>query len=215
MLCLGQKKDSVSNFVFKINATSLIDIFSFPTLQLSLEKRFYRDITLAGEIGCQLYNARKTDTMFINSNGWKANVEVRVYDIFRKLKLTNQKRSTSYGTYFGINFFNRQNKYNAEIPYTKANDTLAYKDCLSVNRKNWGGNLVVGYQSKLSKKYILDVYGGIGLMKADIKNDYREINNNDTISGTDLVPLFYSWNLSEHSGWQANINFGIRLGISL
>ena len=217
IISVGQKKIGDKELILKGNLISLIDIFSFPTLQLSLEKEINHQLSVSSEVGYQIYNARKVDTSFINPKGWKANFEIRLYDLIDKP--TARKRiakSHLDGTYVGLNLFYRTNNYNSEISYTKSNDSLVhYIDCLGVNKRNWGTNLVLGYQGNISTKFVTDLYFGLGVMKTQITNAHREIREEDRIDGTDLVPLFASWHLSERSGWRANISFGVRLGIKL
>jgi hypothetical protein len=202
--------------LLKGNSTALIDIFSFPTLQLSLEKEVVKNLSFSTEFGYQIYSARKVDTAFIHPKGLKANIEIRLYNLFGKQQTDKGIRYTDLeGSYLGLNLFYRTNKYTTGIPYSKLSDTLHYNDCFVVDKKNRGVNIIWGYQQSFSRGLLIDFYVGLGLMKIQLKNSHREITNEDTLSGTDLVPLFYSWNLSENSGWRANPNLGVRVGIKI
>ena len=54
--CFSYSQKKQSNLYIKINTLSLVDVLSFPTLQLSLEKRISPSFSLNPEVGYQLYS---------------------------------------------------------------------------------------------------------------------------------------------------------------
>ncbi|MEP6513462.1 MAG: hypothetical protein ABJA79_06315 [Parafilimonas sp.] len=51
------------------------------------------------EFGYQFYSFYRTDTSFIDPYGFKANLELRCYDILRKLKLKEKGSNVLTGLY--------------------------------------------------------------------------------------------------------------------
>jgi hypothetical protein len=173
--------------------------------------------SIAGEIGFQLYEFKKPsiDTSFIDKQGWKGSVEVRYY----LSSASSTSESALTGTYAGVNFFYRQNKYNSTIDYTKPNDNKVYKDCFWVNRKVKGANFVLGTQMYVSSGLVIDLYTGIGIMNRQSQNFNREYNDvTDKIKlPTDfsIQTVFNHNSLQENNGWKGNFNLGCRIGIRL
>lgn len=90
-----------------------------------------------------------------------------------------------------------------------------YSDYFAVYKQNLGVNLVAGYQLTFLKRFTVEGYTGIGLMAVEIENTHREFSENDSLYGTDLVPLFEEMNLSEYSDTKRSFTCGLRLGILL
>ena len=74
---------------------------------------------------------------------------------------------------------------------------------------------MLGYETSITDKLVVDMYVGLGGMNRVIKNTNIQFNRNsgDFLAGTDLVPLFEKLNLSESSGGSVSITFGLRIGI--
>lgn len=211
----AQQKDNAPNSYLKFNLLSVIDVLSFPTLQLSYERNISNNFSISAELGYQIYNARHSDTPFILPKGYKANVELRYYGWLNKL-FARSGGSELKNVYAGVNFFTRNNQYNYQLSYTQSADTTRMKDCIWVDKQIFGFNLVLGYQSMLTKRIVLDAYASLGIMQVNIKNYERNFSKStDKLQGVDLGPLFQSMNLSEYTGLSPNINFGMRLGIKL
>ncbi|MFI5221332.1 MAG: DUF3575 domain-containing protein [Bacteroidia bacterium] len=211
----AQTKENKNNWIIKGNVTSLIDIFTFPTVQLSIEKKISAYFSLTAEAGLQLYDVRHADTNYLNSQGFKVNVECRFYfSSFYHPELTGKTE----GFYLGLQPFYRQNQYTAGISYhTKLDSVNWQKDELGVKNTTFGLNCLLGYQEPLSNRLVLDMYVGFGIMKRIVTNTDRQFNRDsgDYLAGTDLVPLFESLNLSESSGRSGNFLLGFRIGYKL
>lgn len=188
----------------------MIDIISFPTVQLSVEKKLTENFSVNGEIGYQLYDLRHTDTVFLSPKGFKVNLECRYY--ISKLFDSNLLE----GVYVGLQGFYRQNQYTANISYHTTPDSNIFKsDDFWVKKSVVGLNLMLGYETSITDKLVVDMYVGLGGMNRVIKNTNIQFNRNsgDFLAGTDLVPLFEKLNLSESSGGSVSITFGLRIGI--
>lgn len=69
----------------------------------------------------------------------------------------------------------------------------------------------------MSKKWLLDLYVGVGIMERKITNTNREYSPimHNMYNCKDLVWFFRELELSENSGIKANGTFGIRMGYKL
>jgi hypothetical protein len=211
-MTFSQTTEDKNTWIIKENATSLIDVFSFPTVQFSVEKKLTDNFSINTEIGYQLYDFRHTDTVFLSPRGFKLNFECRYYisKLFRS--------HLSNGIYIGLQGFYRQNQYTASISYCTSPDSIHMKnDEFGVKKSIIGLNLMLGYESSITNKLILDIYVGLGGMNRVIKNTDIQFNrkSGDFLEGTDLVPLFEKLNLSESSGGSVSFTFGLRIGIKL
>lgn len=84
----SQEKDERS-YILKLNATSLVDGFSFPTVQLALERKFNNSFSVQGEFGLQLYElGQSVDTVSLDAKGFRAMAEGRFYflNYYKKIK---------------------------------------------------------------------------------------------------------------------------------
>ena len=214
---ISQKRITPTSFIIKTNLTSPIDVFSFPTINLSIEKRIKNNISLSGEVGYQFYKGvRIIDTSFVNPNGIKANMEFRLYHLF---KMPKRKNYTLTGPYLGINFFYRSNENNVELSYRHLNDSSGKIDCLWASKNIWGSNLLIGFQQNIGPKVFVDGYIGLGVMKRTAVDHNREYNINAdkllySIDFNVREPIDETY-LSDNNGWRVNFNFGIRIGIKL
>ena len=209
VLAVAQTKENKKPWILKVNATSLIDIFTFPTVQLSVEKRLTDAFSLSAEVGYQIYDFRQADTVFLKPRGFKANIEGRFY--ISKL-FESEWAQRMNGLYIGLQGFYRQNQYTAEISYYTSQDSINFKsDCFGVRRKVAGINCIAGYEAALSDKIVCDIYMGLGGMNRIITNSDRQFNRDsgDVIEGTDLSPLFAGLHLSEASGSMVCFIMGI------
>lgn len=203
-----------SNWILKLNATQLVDIVSFPTLQISAERKINPYFSVNAEIGYQLYDFSKSDTIFLKSKGFKANIEGRVY-LFKMLHSRIETKRNEF--YVGLQLFYRKNENTNSLDYSpKSDETKFYTDNFGTKRTAKGFNVMFGNQISVSKKIILEPYIGLGLMNRTINNSNIEYDEaNDTRNGTGLKPLFQKLNLEESSGNVFNFCFGLRIGYRL
>ena len=203
-----------SNWILKLNATQLVDVVSYPTLQISAERKINPYFSVNAEFGYQLYDFSKADTLLLKSKGFKTNLEGRVY-LFKLLNSRIESKRNEF--YVGLQLFYRENEGTNSVDFSpKSNETKFYTDNFGTKRTAKGFNITFGNQISMSKKIILEPYIGLGLMNRKINNsdiEYDEIK--DTRNGTGLKPLFQKLNLEESSGNIFNFCFGLRVGYRL
>ncbi|OBW41473.1 hypothetical protein AB670_02156 [Chryseobacterium sp. MOF25P] len=203
-----------SNWILKLNATQLVDAVSYPTLQISAERKINPYFSMNAEFGYQLYDFSKADTLLLKSKGFKTNLEGRVY-LFKLLNSRIESKRNEF--YVGLQLFYRENEGTNSVDFSpKSDETKFYTDNFGTKRTAKGFNITFGNQISVSKKIILEPYIGLGLMNRKINNsdiEYDEIK--DTRNGTGLKPLFQKLNLEESSGNVFNFCFGLRVGYRL
>ncbi|VXB74967.1 MULTISPECIES: DUF3575 domain-containing protein [Chryseobacterium] len=203
-----------SNWILKLNATQLVDAVSYPTLQISAERKINPYFSVNAEFGYQLYDFSKADTLLLKSKGFKAYLEGRVY-LFKLLNSRIESKRNEF--YVGLQLFYRENEGTNSVDFSpKSDETKFYTDNFGTKRTAKGFNIAFGNQISMSKKIILEPYIGLGMMNRKINNsdiEYDEIK--DTRNGTGLKPLFQKLNLEESSGNIFNFCFGLRVGYRL
>lgn len=203
-----------SNWILKLNATQLVDAVSYPTLQISAERKINPYFSVNAEFGYQLYDFSKADTLLLKSKGFKADLEGRVY-LFKLLNSRIESKRNEF--YVGLQLFYRENEGTNSVDFSpKSDETKFYTDNFGTKRTAKGFNITFGNQISMSKKIILEPYIGLGMMNRKINNsdiEYDEIK--DTRNGTGLKPLFQKLNLEESSGNVFNFCFGLRVGYRL
>ncbi|OCK51024.1 hypothetical protein BA768_04380 [Chryseobacterium sp. CBo1] len=203
-----------SKWILKLNATQLIDAVSYPTLQISAERKINSYFSINAEAGYQLYEFSKADNPILKSKGLKTNLEGRIY-LFKIINSRIESKRNEF--YVGLQLFYRQNQSTDIIEYSPLNDAdVKFSDNFGFKRKAKGFNLMFGNQISVSKKIVLEPYLGLGLMNRKIENIaivYDESKHE--IAGTGLEPLFQKLNLEESSGNVFNFCFGLRVGLRL
>lgn len=203
-----------SNWILKLNATQLVDVVSYPTLQISGERKINLYLSINAEFGYQIYDFSKADTILLKSKGFKSNLEGRVY-LFKLLNSRIESKRNEF--YVGLQLFYRENEGTNSVDFSPKNDeTKFYTDNFGTKRTVKGFNIMFGNQISVSKKMVLEPYLGLGMMNRKINNndiEYDEIK--DTRNGTGLKPLFQKLNLEESSGNVFNFCFGLRVGYRL
>ena len=214
MVNLGYSQQQNENWILKINTIQLIDIFSFPTLQISAEKKISPYCSLNGEFGYQLYDFKSTDTLFLKPKGFKCNLEFRLY-ISKYISKRTKSRESEF--YLGIQTFYRQNQSTNSVSYSpKIDDSKYFTDTFGTLREVKGLNLIIGWQISISKKLIIEPFLGLGFQSKKIINTNIEYDSEKDIrGGTDLQPLFIGLNLAESSGSKFNFCNGLKLGYKL
>ncbi|HEX7868892.1 MAG TPA: DUF3575 domain-containing protein [Chryseobacterium sp.] len=203
-----------SKWVLKLNATQLVDVVSYPTVMISAERKINSYFSVNGEIGYQLYEFSKADTIILKSRGFKTNFEGRVY-LFKLLNSRIESKRTEF--YVGLQLFYRENQSTDIVDYSHLNNAdVKYTDNFGFKRKAKGFNVMFGNQISVSQKIVLEPYVGLGLMNRKVENtaiDYNESKHE--IAGTGLTPLFRELNMEKNSGNYFNFCFGLRVGYRL
>ncbi|MFC7348180.1 DUF3575 domain-containing protein [Chryseobacterium zhengzhouense] len=203
-----------SNWILKLNATQLVDVLSYPTLQISAERKINPYFSVNAEFGYQLYDFNKQNITILKSKGFKTNLEGRVY-LFKLMNSRIESKRSEF--YIGLQLFYRENESTNSLEYSpKDDDSIQYTDYFGTKRTAKGFNIMFGNQISVSKKIILEPYIGLGIMDRKINNIDIEYNKtNDQILGSDTVPLFKRLDLEESSGNAFNFCFGLRIGYRL
>ena len=202
------------DWILKLNGTQFIDIFSYPTLQVSAERKINPYFSINAEIGYQIYDFHQKDTIFLKPKGFKTNIEGRIYP----LKLIDSRIKSNRGElYVGLQFFYRENQNTNLVEYSPKNDeTKSFIDYFGTKRKAKGINITIGYQISALKKFVLEPFIGFGILNRSIKNsDIQYDKIKDDRNGTDLVPFVQGLNLEESSGSLFNFYTGFRIGYRL
>lgn len=216
----AQKAVEEKTLILKADVLTLINDFTFPIVQVSLEKRLSKQFSIIPEIGMQLYNTNswKIDTSLVKWNGFRVGIEGRYYGLFRSYRDYNNPKKAWAEKYLSLDLFYRQNRYNSQVRYYRPNDTATYIDCFAANKKAWGINLMFGIQITKGR-FVSNFYGGIGLLNRSIKNYFREYDNttDELQRDTDVTVsgIVRGASLQENSGTIGNIILGIRLGFKL
>jgi hypothetical protein len=202
----AQKDTTLSFFLLKTSLTSPIDIFTFPTIDLSIEKSISKKVSAAGSFGIELYDFTKADTSVISLNGYKTSLEVRYYP-----------KSFRRGLYFSGQIFFRHDQYTSYISYLKSphDSSNIYSDAIGVTRQCFGFNCILGFQKRIFKEIYLDSYAGLGLMNREIKNSLRDYSKDNLIyhyHGDGFPYTGSARSMSESSGKSWNFTFGLKIG---
>lgn len=164
-------------FNIKFCPLSLIDGLSFPTIQGGFEIRLTDRLAWYNEFGVKYRKGsfELTDTSFIKSSGFKTKSELRYY---LQKKIGEEKISERMnGFYVSTNIFYIQDFHNSDIGYYKDKDSsIITSDYFSVRKNVLGMNLAFGYQQRIAKHFLIDLYAGIGIRFRIIHDFHREYN---------------------------------------
>ena len=213
-LIYSQEEKKQYNWAIKINAFQLIDNFSFPTLQLSTERKINSWSSVNAEFGYQIYNSVTiADTVSLKSKGFKANIEGRIY--FQKL--FNKYRSDKHRLFLGLQLFYRQNQKSSSITYRHINEEEGeyyYDDDFGVKKSVRGINLTFGNQFSIRERFILEPFIALGYMDRNVENPGSKYDRNKHIADqNDGVPIVVGFDIKDDDNEDhINIGFGVRLG---
>ena len=203
------------NWSIKGNAIQLIDGASFPTFQLSTERKINSYFSIAAEFGYQIYSFdTAADTIFSKPSGFKSNIEGRIY----LQKLLNSRVNSKRGEFFvGLQLFYRQNQFSSYVSYREISqnensNSRRYNDDFGVKTEAMGINLTFGNQISVTRKLLLEPFIILGYMNREIRNSELQYveSKHEIDSGGFLVT-----DLENQSGKIFNFGFGFRIGYRL
>lgn len=209
------QKDSI-NMDVKLNFFTPADVFNFPTIDLSLEHKIARNISITTEAGYEFYHFNNPDTSFIHPEGYKLRTELRWYNPFASFAENRMMHRSLTGFYLGAGLFFRQEQYNSALEYTNSStDTMVYIDNFWTRKKATGVNLTFGYQWTPYRRIVADAFFGIGYLHRTVEKHEMEYSEKEgdmvtTSSRTDT--FFANKELREKSGPGLSLAFGIRIG---
>jgi Protein of unknown function (DUF3575) len=227
LFSFGQETEKEKKWIVKTNILSLVDAFSFPTIQLGLERTLTKNLSVNVESGIQLYSfnfpKNKTDTLSIKNGGFKFNIEARYY--LNNSNKVNYKKN--WNSFIAIQAFYRGNNYGSIVNYSidpnydkpynynQNNNIIVPKlvDEFEVKKSIYGINILVGNQINLIKNVIVEPYFGIGVMDRQVRNFNRSFKNNK-VESQNCNHCFFS-DFSEDSGIVLNLTYGFRIGYKL
>ncbi|MEW5676143.1 hypothetical protein ABGT15_07505 [Flavobacterium enshiense] len=225
LICLNvfsqteETKPVEKKWVAKLNATALIDGFSFPTIQFAVERKLGSYFSVQTEAGIQAYNInrRVADTLSVNTSGFRLMTEGRFY-IFKYLKKDQSKTRRADGFYTGIQLFYRKNSYNERQYYyhdeiSSENYENRLTDDFGIKKEGYGMSLCIGHQIPFNN-FIIEPYTYIGFLKRKIKNFDESYNENlgHVLDDIDNHPTVRDFDDESDSGTLENIAIGIRIG---
>jgi len=99
---------------------------------------------------------------------FKANIEFR-YFISQFINSGLSGKIVRY--YVAVQPFYTKNQYNTIITYhTRDNPTVWIDDEFGVKKNTFGLDAIFGFQKPVSDKVVVDLYGGIGIIKRTLSN---------------------------------------------
>lgn len=166
-------------WIIKINASQLIDVFSFPTLAISGERKINNWFSVNAEFGYQIHKTETiADTTFLDQKGFKANLEGRIY--FKNF--FNPDKKFRHKPYVGLQAFYRQNQKSNSITYHHISDPaeqeVVYDDDFGVKKKIIGVNLTFGCQFSPGRRFIMEPFLALGLMNRKLENVELQYDKN-------------------------------------
>lgn len=212
---LGKAQSDSINMDVKVNFVSPIDVFNFPTVDLSLEQRITNRFSIIGEGGYSFYHFSSSDTSFVHPNGYKLRMEARCYHPFAGYAKRQNLHSSLTGFYIGYDVFYRQEQYNSSVQFTAAGDTTVYTDAYWTKKKALGTNLTMGYQWTPIHRLVADAYFGVGFLHRMIDRHeltYSADEGATITSSTQVNSFFSARDLSEKNGYGLSLSFGVRIG---
>jgi hypothetical protein len=220
----SQARVKFDTSAIKLNVTSAIDIFSFPTVQVSYERQVSKYFSISGEFGYQFYNLPignlRTDTSFITPGGFKSFLELRYNNAGKEDIIANPNNDFLQNTYLALNVSYRQNQNNLQVYYYDRNPNarVSYTDCYWIRKRVAGFTFIYGMQQTISGQIIFDVYAGVGLIYREVEDynaHYNPVEHEVFDRNRHNFLEVGSGNLSERNGWRQNATVGCRIGIKL
>lgn len=159
--------------LLKFSPLALADDINFPAVQAGLECRLSNKLSWYNEAGIKYRQGyiEKTDTSFTSSAGFKLKTELRYY-------LNNIESFSFDGYYFAANLFFTGDRHNTAIEYHIIDSTSTMEDVFAVKRNVLGITFLAGHQKTLSRKWMIDLFAGLGCTYSSISTTNKEFNKN-------------------------------------
>jgi hypothetical protein len=204
--------------LFKVAPLTLLDDYSFPTVQGGVEVALGPKIGWYNEFGFRYRKGKDAfvDTSFLPSTGYKLKSELRYYFKLKYDAYGNWLRDH----YVAVNFYYTRSEGNADVAYYYHNDsTTRLYDNFGVTKNIWGLNVIYGWQTELSKRFLVDVYGGLGTRFRDIVTVNKQFDPElDNRIGPRHPNVYNVRDKAEAKGGKSstiNISFGARFACRL
>lgn len=165
--CFAQQ----DKLLLKFSPLALVNEINFPAIQAGIECRLSNKLSWYNEAGIKYRQSyiEKTDTSFTSSGGFTLKTEIRYY-------LNNIETFRFDGYYFAANLFFTSERHNTAIEYHIIDSTTTMEDVFAVKRKVLGIAFLAGHQKTLSRKWMIDVFAGLGCTYRSITTTDKEFN---------------------------------------
>lgn len=213
------QKDREPRILFKLAPLALIDDISFPAIQTGVEVALSDKISWYNEFSFRYRKGLSDngDTSFLTPGGYRVKSELRYYLGDRKYDYDRLN-----GYYLAVNLFYQKNARNMYVGYHYKQDTseFTFSDDFGVTKKVWGGNLIIGKQIAMGKRFMFEFYGGLGVRIRDIVTVAREFDNdrhyeNHAKDGSYFDLAGQKPELKDGKTGTINISLGIRFAYRL
>lgn len=204
--------------LFKIAPLTLLDDYSFPTITGGVEVALGPKLGWYNEYGYRYRSGSDNgaDTSFVSKSGYKLKSELRYYFRLKYDDYGNWLRDH----YVAVNIYYSNSVSDASVVYYYHNDsTTRLIDDFGVTKKIWGINLIYGWQTELNKRFLVEVYGGLGTRFRDIVTVNKQFDPEQDKRIRSRHPNVFNLKVEAESkgGKSSNINisFGVRLACRL
>ena len=219
LICLATTFNSFAQaprLLVKVSPLAAIDAVSFPTITGGVEVHLAPRISMYNEVGIRYRKAwgESADTNFVSPGCYKLKSEFRYY--FKEGDRIRYRRF--HGHYMGMNWFYTHHKYNSDIEYNSPDNysSSSLKDSYGVTKSVWGLNLLWGWQDDLGKRFMFEVYEGIGVRFRNFTTMNKQFvyGRDEMVESDDVNSLFRNKGarLEGKGGRSATFNYstGIR-----
>src|SRR5207344_65339 len=102
----------------------------------------------------------------------------------------NSRAYSFEGNYLAANIFFTKDNHNNQIDYYQNGDTTRMlTDAFGVKKNVLGLNLVFGHQKKLNKRFLIDIYCGLGIRFRSVNTVNQEYNKATDINAHQSIDL--------------------------
>lgn len=199
------------NIIIKFDPPALTDFISGQSVVGGIEIPMANHFSLYSEFGVRIAQSYidARDSSLIPSTGFRIKSELRYY-------LKDKKVQPLLTPYVAVNIFYIQDHHTSEIDYTLGSGTTTYTDAFGVKKNVFGTNTLIGLQERFWKRFVFDIYGGLGLRFRHISSVGKQYNSktDDYNGATDVNIPDIVLKQESKDGFIVlpNLTLGIRLG---
>lgn len=207
LAAMGQKK-----CVIGVNPFAPIGLTNVPRFEIFGEL-FFNKSSVSVDIGVGNFMG-KYDSSVLANKGFRSALTYKNQGISKLIKNSLGIVNTSGYFYYGINLFYWYQQGNGFFNGKKSDSITQFNDLYGVKRNAFGANVILGYQTLLTRQISFDMYLGLGFKKLSIVNTQREYDPSrgdySTLKDCGLYPCIGT--LKEDSYSRINATMGVRVG---
>jgi hypothetical protein len=156
------QSDTSNAVILKIAPLAAVDMFSRPMIQMGCEYYFNPQWSLEPDLGIKYMENNKADTSHTNSKGYSIRLELKRYN--------PSWLEAGPTTYVACQFYYIKDDYNFAVQFYP--DSASHEhhiqssiktDDFAVLKNIYGINFKIGYVMAISKRIVIDLYGGLGI----------------------------------------------------